>query len=233
MPIKAVFFDLFETLVTEFADGRRISKRNYDYAELLGIPNEDFKQSWNERSRQRMTGAFPDYACVLRDILASRALVCDEERIESLYQARLIEKALPFHAIHSDVIALLKTLKSNNIKIGLISNCTEEEVRGLPGSELAAYLDDVIYSFEVGAAKPDADIYVRACQRLFVKPEESVFVGDGGSSELDGAREAGMRAYHAVWFNTYLTSSCKRIASPMELCSEVLAGRETAAEHNM
>ena len=33
-----------------------------------------------------------------------------------------------------------------------------------------------------------------------MRPECSVFVGDGGSDELIGAEEAGMSAYAALWY---------------------------------
>lgn len=33
-----------------------------------------------------------------------------------------------------------------------------------------------------------------------VKPKHCMFVGDGGSDELAGARSAGMDAYQAVWY---------------------------------
>lgn len=54
MTIKAVFFDLFETLVTEFSENTRISKRNYDYMNILGLSNEDFKKEWRIRRERRM-----------------------------------------------------------------------------------------------------------------------------------------------------------------------------------
>ena len=48
--------------------------------------------------------------------------------------------------------------------------------------------------------KPDSCIYREAAKRLCVDPEECIFVGDGGSNELTGAREAGMKAIQAKWY---------------------------------
>lgn len=50
----------------------------------------------------------------------------------------------------------------------------EEEAR-LHLSEIA---DVIIYSHEVGVAKPDPRIYAIACERLGVRPEEIVFLDD-------------------------------------------------------
>ncbi|CAM3340555.1 hypothetical protein PALA111701_04145 [Paenibacillus lactis] len=66
-------------------------------------------------------------------------------------------------------------------------------------------------------AKPQKEIYLMACERLGVTPETSIFVGDGGSDELRGARDAGLRPYHAYWFNTYVQSGFRKLHSPLEL----------------
>ncbi|WP_422657613.1 HAD family hydrolase [Paenibacillus sp. EC2-1] len=217
MTIKAVFFDLFETLVTEFSENIRISKRNYDYMNILGLSNEDFKKEWRIRRERRMAGVFSDYPSVLRDILSSRGLKDDIEAIDFLHQERIKEKCIPFRNIHSEITDLLTYIKSKGIKIGLISNCTEEEVRYWNGSALTPYFDDAIFSFEVGLAKPDQRIYELACERLLVKPSESIFVGDGGSSELEGAARAGLIPYHATWFNTHIKSGFRKCSSPIEV----------------
>jgi FMN phosphatase YigB (HAD superfamily) len=59
-----------------------------------------------------------------------------------------------------------------------------------------------VFSYEVKLAKPNPMIYDLACERIGVSPTECIFVGDGGSKELDldDATKAGMIAYHATWF---------------------------------
>ncbi|GIP38912.1 hypothetical protein J31TS4_21920 [Paenibacillus sp. J31TS4] len=217
MKPDAVFFDLFETLITEFIDGKRISRRNYDYPGLLGLSAADFKTEWGSRSTRRMNGELPDFPSVIRDILAGRGLAPDEEAIAYLYRERLAEKELPLRAIRPDILGMLTALRSSGIRIGLISNCTEEEVRHWPLSQLAASFDDVVFSYEAGCAKPDERIYRIACERLGVRPDRSVFVGDGGSRELEGAHAAGMAVYHAFWFNTYIESPFPKLTAPEEL----------------
>lgn len=215
MMVRAVFFDLFETLVTEFVEGSRISKRNYNYLDRLGLSNEQFKQEWRNRHRGRMTGEFPDYPAVIKDILDKREIRYNKEVVQQLYRDRIREKMLPFQTIRHDIIHLLTDIKQRGIKLGLISNCTEEEVRGWQQSELAAYFDDVIFSYEVGLAKPDKTIYILGCERLSVEPGQSAFVGDGGSRELEGAYGAGLTPCHALWFNRSIHSGFKKIDAPL------------------
>jgi putative hydrolase of the HAD superfamily len=59
---------------------------------------------------------------------------------------------------------------------------------------LAPYVDEALFSCQVGLRKPEAEIYRLACRRLGVAPSESLFVGDGSYGELSGAAAVGMRA---------------------------------------
>ncbi|MBD3922150.1 HAD family hydrolase [Paenibacillus sp. PR3] len=217
MRIQAVFFDLFETLITEFMDGSRISKRQYDYMQLLGLSAETFKHEWRNHQDARMRGEHATFNDVIRAILASHSLPVNEANIEFLYQERLKEKHIPFRQIHAEVLELLQYLKQNQIKVGLISNCTEEEVRGWQDCALSEYFDDAVFSYQTGKCKPDKEIYTLACERLQVLPEASVFVGDGGSNELSGAADAGLNVFHAVWFQSWTKSDFKQLRRPSEL----------------
>lgn len=221
MRIQAVFFDLFETLITEFADGHRKTIRSIDYFELFGLHNDDFKREWRNRQALRMTGSLPNYISTIKDILESRNLKIDLQLLDRLYQDRINEKRVPFQQIHPEIMRTLDHLRAMNVKLGIISNCTEEEVRFWHESELAGYFDDVIFSYEVGSAKPDKEIYKLACERLGASPEQSIFVGDGGSNELEGASKAGLQPFHAYWFNTYLDSAYKKLLNPEQLLAEL------------
>ena len=218
---RAVFFDLFETLITEFVDGKRISNRNYDYKALLGMENKVFKREWGLRSDRRMRGHYPSFHAVIHEILAAHDLTCPYATLEQLHQERIQEKLLPFQHIDSRMYAMLQDLKDRGLQLGLISNCTEEEVCGWQSSKLASYFDSVIFSYDAAMAKPDAAIYQLGCSQLGVKPEEAVFVGDGGSNELEGAASAGMMPLHAFWYNTYAESPYPKLLQPEDLLREL------------
>ena len=49
-----------------------------------------------------------------------------------------------------------------------------------------------VFSCAVGVKKPDPRIYRIATDRLKVKPQECLYIGDGSSHELTGAFKAGM-----------------------------------------
>lgn len=164
-----------------------------------------------------MTGEFKNFIEVIKDIMNELNMSVKNEAIEFLYQERIKEKSIPFRTIHPDIFNLLRFLQEKNVRVGLISNCSEEEVRFWNGSDLTHLFDSVIFSYDVGSAKPDKEIYLMGCEELSVDPGESIFIGDGGSNELDGAVNAGMISYHATWFNSTIESPYKKFDSPSAL----------------
>jgi putative hydrolase of the HAD superfamily len=76
----------------------------------------------------------------------------------------------------------------------VISVCSGDVEELWDETEIAPHVDDVVLSCAVGLSKPDPRIYRLACERLDVRPEECLFVGDGANDELAGAQRVGMRA---------------------------------------
>ncbi|MFE1245291.1 HAD family hydrolase [Fictibacillus sp. NPDC058756] len=220
--IKAVFFDLYETLITEW-DGNK--KKAVYSTDELGLDPKVFKNEWDSRRELRMNGTFPDYASVLRDILNSHGMSIDPDLIEKVHQKRVWAKKIPFQDVKPEVLELLQTLKERGMKVGLISNCAPEEVSSWSRSKLEEYFDAVVFSYEVKVAKPSPEIYHIGCKKLGVKPEEAIFIGDGGSNELVGAAEAGLKAYHATWFLPVDFSNkiqgFPKLRSPLDLLNRV------------
>lgn len=57
---------------------------------------------------------------------------------------------------------------------------------------MAQFIETPIFSCEERIKKPSGRIYEIACERLNVKPQECIYVGDGSSEELTGAAAVGM-----------------------------------------
>lgn len=195
--VHAIFFDLYETLVTEWENNQK--KATYSINDL-GLDEKTYRKEWSARRDRRMDGTFPDHQSVLRDILVSLGQSINESVLENIHQQRVNAKLVPFNKIEGVIIKMLQILKEKKIRIGLISNCTAEEVEGWQKSQIANLFDDVVFSYEVRQSKPNSNIYLTACNNLMVSPENSIFIGDGGSNELQGASKVGMKAYQATWF---------------------------------
>ena len=94
----------------------------------------------------------------------------------------------------------LTLLKEKGILIGLISNCFSEEAVLIKESILYPYFDASCLSYEEGLQKPDTAIFQRCLDKLGVQANECLYVGDGGSYELEAAEKVGMKAVQATWY---------------------------------
>ena len=115
-----------------------------------------------------------------------------EAQINQAIQVRLDYTARAL-APRADALATLRTLRTASLKIAFISDCTSEVPDVWPDSALEGLFDATIFSCSVGLKKPDPRIYQLALDRLGMKPEDCVYVRDGSSNELSGARAVGLR----------------------------------------
>ena len=61
-------------------------------------------------------------------------------------------------------------------------------------------LDVTCLSCVEGIQKPDQRIFKLCLDRLGLKAGECLYIGDGGSNELEAAKECGMKPLQAVWY---------------------------------
>ena len=82
--------------------------------------------------------------------------------------------------------------------VGCLSNTNSLQWRGMISHwPHARYFEHRFLSFELGAVKPDADIYERVIERLPVAPDKVLFLDDVALN-VEGARAAGLRSEQAV-----------------------------------
>lgn len=194
-----MLFDLYETLITEVRGDQLPSRVVATVGDLLGISNDAFGERWRALRAARITTRLPlDKA--LEKICSDFGHQSPDGVVAALAADRQREKDLLFVAIDPGVEAMLQDLRRLGLRVGVISNCSVEEVAAFDTSPLAPLADEAIWSFAVGLAKPDPAIYREACHRLGVEPTQAVFVGDGGSDELRGAATAGLLPLWATWF---------------------------------
>ena len=80
--------------------------------------------------------------------------------------------------LFDDVIPVLEKLRARGIKIAVVSNCTENTRPLLASLGVDVLADALVLSCEVGAAKPAAEIFRCALDRLGVAAEAAIFVDD-------------------------------------------------------
>lgn len=197
MIMKTVIFDLFETLITEWEHPKYTTRQ---IAEALQIDHAAFRQEWEALQKDRYLGRISGTQHVLEHIIKKLNLYITPELIDEIAVKRDANKDLCFKEINDEVISMLKTLKDRGFKLGLISNCSLEEVSCFKTCSIYKYFDAAVLSCEAGMIKPDAEIYEYCLSLLNEKPSAALFVGDGGSNELEGAFKVGLKPLKAAWF---------------------------------
>ena len=193
--IKAVIFDMFETLITHFETPLYFGK---EMSEDMGVHYDEFIKYWRATEDERTRGliSFDD---VIKNALYSFGTYSDEV-FKLVLKKRTETKIDCFRHLHKNVIPMLDGLKAMDIKIALISNCFSEEAKVIRKSVLFPYFDVAILSCEHGLRKPDEDIYRLCIDKLDVTADECLYIGDGGSHELDAAKAVGMNPLQALWY---------------------------------
>ena len=100
--------------------------------------------------------------------------------------------------------ALLESLRSRGLKLGIVANHWPEPA-WVVREEIAEFgvlerVDAVVLSGEVGARKPEPAIFEYALEVLGVEPFEAMFVGDRLEADVGGAGRLGLITVQALWF---------------------------------
>jgi putative hydrolase of the HAD superfamily len=111
------------------------------------------------------------------------------------YWARYAERWAAF----PDVVPLLDALaeRDPSPKVGIVTNGTTEfQHAKLAALGLTDRFEIYVDVSHTGAAKPEAAIFLHACERLGVAPGETAYVGDLLDVDAVGATRAGLRG---IW----------------------------------
>lgn len=193
--IKAVIFDMYETLITLYESPLYFSTQ---MAMDAGISEDRFQKLWIPSETDRTIGKI-SLEEILETILRQNECY-SESMLNSIVAKRIQTREEAFNHLHKQIIPMLILLKEKGILIGLISNCFSEEAMLIKKSILYPYFDAPCLSYEEGLQKPDTAIFQRCLDKLGVQANECLYVGDGGSYELEAAEKVGMKAVQATWY---------------------------------
>lgn len=201
--VKAIFFDLGETLVTQNIEDSMVTRKALEkISKILPEPvspttlfrlymkgyktNDSLRseynveipiQAWIPQLLERIIGKEP------QDTLVDRCV-------------SIIVRARAANAVaFEDAKETLKTVSKRTLKLGVISNVSSHEVALaiLNKVRLARYFDLVITSALTGIRKPDPGIFRYALYQLNISPREAVIVGDSERHDIRGGYTAGFQ----------------------------------------
>ncbi len=192
--VAAVVFDFYGTLAPGRSDAEQARARAAQ-ARALGVAQAPFDAELTATVYARFEGAGGSVAGQLAWV-AQR--IGADPAPAALAQAAEVRLAAErgFGEPRPEALPLLRTLHDRGLPIGLISDCSAELPAYFADLPIAPYVDVAVFSFVTGHRKPAPENYLECSARLGVAPAQCLYVGDGGSNELAGARAVGMRPVH-------------------------------------
>lgn len=211
--IKAIAFDLWETLITDTPELSRAQERlRLERMEEILVARgfsgtaeaieQAYRRLWH-RCHDLYWSADRDVPCrrQIDHFLEELELTgFDEPTLDALEEAYANAAVDVLPRIVAGADEVVQELKARGYRLGLISNTGRT-----PGSalreilqrlNLGAALDVMVFSNEHGHCKPVPSIFEELRSGLDVAYHELVFVGDNLYVDVHGAQRCGMRAVH-------------------------------------
>ena len=202
MPLRAVFFDVGDTLVEGWVGRERINeivrevlRREFGerawYDEFLAADLMPQHDHLDERSLRQETHRW------YREWFENARIGIDDIDVDRLR----IAVTAPLDLVSTPVpgaFPAVRWCKDQGLKVALVTNTLargDDEVwEDWRRFGLADAIDAVASSHSVGWQKPHRAIFERAMERLGVRAEDVVMVGDQLAADVLGAKRLGMRA---------------------------------------
>lgn len=201
-PIRAVFFDLYDTLIG-FDPPREVIQERALGSFGLGTDKAGIDAGYaladalmaKQTARAPLSALSPAsqadfFARYEQLILRGAGHDVDLQTAAEIW--RSVRKQEYGFALYDDVAPALDALRSGGYIVGVVTNMSR------PGADVAVDMgfsgrvDFTLSSMDVGASKPDPKMFIAALTRAGVKANEAAHVGDQIETDIDGARAAGI-----------------------------------------
>jgi putative hydrolase of the HAD superfamily len=207
MPIRAVLFDLGNTLVSYYppADFMPILRRSLEACLLtLGhtplnreAQTELVHQALELNQERADLAVWPleeRLRVLFRHYMPSVAL--DSTSVERLSEA-FLQPIFATARVSKDALPVLTGLKRRGVKTAIVSNAPWGSSGRIWRAELARYglvaaVDAVVFCRDVGWRKPHPSPFRRALEVLGTSAKDAAFVGDDPAWDIEGADGAGL-----------------------------------------
>jgi putative hydrolase of the HAD superfamily len=207
--IRAIAFDLWETLITDTPALSRAQERLRleRMGAILGRPADGIEQAYRRiwhRCQELYWSRDEDIPCrrQLEHFVEELAHDADEPTLAALEDAYAMAAVETLPAIVAGADEVIPALKERGFRIGLISNTGRtpgyalREILDRLG--LASSIDAMVFSNEHGFCKPQRSIFEALRSSFGVAYDEMMFVGDNLYVDVHGAQRCGMTAVHFV-----------------------------------
>jgi putative hydrolase of the HAD superfamily len=208
MQIKAVLFDMFDTLALidsnyEFFNHAVERMHKYIVTQGINVIFEKFNKAYIKARDELYVSADktleePHFNQRIQNALQLLGYSFDSNNPIIVGATReFCQEFLNHVTMDENIRSVLQSLYGN-CKLGIISNFAipESVYSLLKTNKLEELFDIIIVSGEVNKRKPSPEIFQGALKKIGVLAENAVFVGDTADADVAGAHAAGMKAIY-------------------------------------
>jgi 2-haloalkanoic acid dehalogenase type II len=196
--IRAITLDLDDTL---WEIGPVIQRAEATLWQWLGDNYPRIPDRWQANDLVELRASmFREFPGRVHDFRFMRKTALERMALDSGYSADLVEPAFGVFdnarndvELYPEVEEELAWLAERFVVIAITNGNANLHTIGI-----ADQFDDIISSVNIGVAKPARRIFDVAIERSGVSSRETLHVGDHAESDIQGARDAGMRT---AWVN--------------------------------
>jgi 2-haloalkanoic acid dehalogenase type II len=191
MPVKAVVFDAYGTLIRN--EGLREIPQRIVADHGLSARAEDVFEAWIDRySEATQRPPFRTLREIQREILGQVLLAFGADAHATPY-VELFFEATTNVELYPEVPEVLRALAG--VRTAVVSNADQEH---LAAWSFSLPVEFIVISEGIRAYKPDPLVFRTVLERLGLEAHEVLHVGDSDVDDVKGAKAAGLRV---AWLN--------------------------------
>ncbi len=213
MPLRAVLFDLWETLINDVPERSQPRRlwRTRSVQDVLLTHGRDANEADVLASLDATTGALTRMHDTGRDTDSAGRAVLFAQELESrtgeappasaMAELEAVITSMPLDMaprLADDAVETVAELKQRGLALALVCNAgftTAPHLRVmLDYYGLLPHFDTLVFSDELQIAKPDARIFREALDGIGLSAAECAFIGDNPHTDISGAIASGLFA---------------------------------------
>lgn len=201
--VKAIFFDADDTIV----DHRQCEKKALLY--LFDKIGKDYKEQYQDIFRPLDRKLWDSVAHNLNPVPKSdipeyrfkeffkqiNLEYNDYKKANELFQEGLANAV----ALIENAYDIIEYLHYKDYKIYVVTNgLVKLQKPRITNSKISKYISDIIVSEEVNSSKPNPKIFNVLLNKINLKSNEVIMIGDSLEKDIQGAKNANIKA---IWYN--------------------------------
>ncbi len=123
----------------------------------------------------------------------------------------------PVNWVPPELYEILPALKSDGYILAVLSNRRSSFMDIMDDLSLSEFFDEIMFAGEVGSWKPAPDVFTHLLERMALKADETLYIGDNYYADVVGARRAGLQPLLYDPRQIFPEPDCPRVSSFLEL----------------